>query len=207
MQDTATGLTIRKATAQDAIACVPLVYSAGPELFDYIYAHAGFKPQQFIEAEFAQSTGFMGHKLHWVAEQDGDVVGVCALYSRKDLLAMNIATTARILKTYGIKSAKPVLHALDAGSIISVPDKNVLHLANFGVSAQKRSAGIGSVLLKHAASHASQHGFKGVSLDVSAQNPRGQALYERTGFKVVRENTFKGRSDSVPNARLMYWAL
>lgn len=207
MQNPASSLVIRKATAQDALACVPLVYSAGPELFDYIYAHAGFKPQQFIEAEFAQGSGFMGHKLHWVAEQDGEVVGVCALYSRKDLLAMNIATTARILKTYGIKSAKPVAHALDAGSIISVPTKTGLHLANFGVSAQKRSAGIGSALLAHAASYARQQGFKGVSLDVSVQNPRGQALYEKTGFKVVRENTFKGRSDSVPNARLMYWEL
>ncbi|MEC7119955.1 MAG: GNAT family N-acetyltransferase [Pseudomonadota bacterium] len=207
MQKANHNLKIRRAEPQDATLCTPLIYSAGAELFDYIYEYAGFSPQDFIKKEFMQGSGFMGHKLHWVAELNGVVVGVCALYSRRDLMSMNLATTAHVINMYGIKSAKPLFRALNAGSIISVPDKNVLHLANFGVSAECRSSGIGTHLLNHAATIAQQGGFKGVSLDVSVQNPRGQALYERIGFKVVRENIFKDRHSGVPNARLMFWAV
>lgn len=200
-------IVIRKAAAQDAQACTPLIYSAGPELFDYIYSHAELSPQQFIEDEFKQGQGFMGHKLHWVAELDGEVVGVFALYSRKQLSLMNLATTAHILKAYGIKTAKPIKHALQAGSLISKPAKDGLHLANFGVSPFKRSSGIGSAMLQYAASYARQQGYSRVSLDVSVKNPRAQALYEKTGFEMLRENVFKGSGDTVPNGRLMVWTI
>jgi ribosomal protein S18 acetylase RimI-like enzyme len=149
----------------------------------------------------------MGHKLHWVAEQDNEVVGVYALYGRQQLPMMNLATTGHIVKMYGIKSAIPIKHALQAGSIISTPRKDVLHLANFGVSATKRSSGIGAAMLKHAARFAREQGYRGLSLDVSVKNPRGQALYEKTGFVFVRENAFKGNTDKVPNSRLMLWTI
>ena len=63
-----------------------------------------------------------------------------------------------------------------------------------------RSHGVGGALLRHQLEVARAKGRHVYAIDVAVTNPRGQALYERFGFKLVSENRF-GRNGEVPDCR------
>jgi hypothetical protein len=55
---------IRRAEKQDVNECVPLIYSAGIPLFDYIYQHDPISAETFIHKEFLSEYGYTSYKLH-----------------------------------------------------------------------------------------------------------------------------------------------
>lgn len=108
--------------------------------------------------------------------------------------------------TYRFGFARVLSRALQAGSVVIKPSESCLHIANFGVHPSYQSQGIGSLLLQHLKVFAQQHGHIALSLKVSQQNMRGQKLYERIDFKVVKQTMFKGaNNDTTPNGRRMQW--
>ncbi|ENX40387.1 GNAT family N-acetyltransferase [Acinetobacter sp. NIPH 2100] len=199
-------MKIRKAQKHDVDACVPLIYSAAEALFDYIYQHKQIAATRFIYNEFLSEQGYSSYRLHWVVEHNGIVVATVACYSKKDLLKMDQGTVKNILAMYKLRFPLVVSRALHAGSVVTKPCESCLHIANFGVHPNYQSQGIGSLLLQHLKSLAQQQGYTALSLDVSQKNPNGQRLYERIGFRVVKETEFKGAKNSaIPNGRRMEW--
>ena len=91
------------------------------------------------------------------------------------------------------------------------PTGDLLYLTHLGVAPECRGQGIGQSLIKRLLISAprSTTGRTTVALDVSCENPRAQALYERVGFKVVRErlSTLKNSTATVPSQRRMELAL
>nr|WP_314461748.1 GNAT family N-acetyltransferase [uncultured Clostridium sp.] len=65
--------------------------------------------------------------------------------------------------------------------------KDVLHIDPIVVSEQARSKGIGSSLLSRTFELAKKIGRKQVVLEVVDTNPQAKKLYERHGFRVVKE--------------------
>ena len=183
---------IRRAEKQDVNECVPLIYSAGIPLFDYIYQHDPISAETFIHKEFLSEYGYTSYKLHWVVEKDNKVIATVACYGKDDLLKMDSGTVKNILTMYRFRSPRVLARALHSASVVTKPVASSLHIANFGVHPQYRSQGIGLSLLTYLKMLAQQQGHSILSLDVSCENPRGQRLYERIGFKAVQENQFKG---------------
>jgi len=91
--------------------------------------------------------------------------------------------------------------------VMKPPRDGELYLANYGVDARLRSQGIGSLMIRHKLAEARTQGYRTFGLDVSVANPRGQALYERLGMKMVREKTFSNPKANVANARKMELSL
>jgi ribosomal protein S18 acetylase RimI-like enzyme len=56
------------------------------------------------------------------------------------------------------------------------------------VAAEARGQGVGTALLEAVAIEAQARGYRAVRLDVVDTNPRARALYEREGFRVVKES-------------------
>ncbi|NNP70580.1 N-acetyltransferase [Acinetobacter sp. Ac_5812] len=199
-------MKIRNAQKHDVDACVPLIYSAAEALFDYIYQHKQISAKCFIHNEFLSEHGYSSYKLHWVVEHHDKIVATVACYGKKDLLGMDQGTLKNIWDTYKLGFPRIVSRALLAGSVVTKPSELCLHIANFGVHPDYRGQGIGSLLLQHLKVSAQQQGYVALSLDVSQENHRGQQLYERIGFKVIKETIFKGaRNYSIPNGRRMEW--
>ena len=90
-------MNIRKAEKKDVYECVPLIYSAGIPLFDYIYQHEQITAENFIHKEFLSEQGYTSYKLHWVVEEHGKVIAVVACYAIKDLSSMDNGTIRNIL--------------------------------------------------------------------------------------------------------------
>lgn len=70
-------LSFRQARPEDSDAVIALIYSAGPELYDYFntpkdVSHA----LEFIRYQFSKGSGFCNYKMHTVALFNDEVVGI-----------------------------------------------------------------------------------------------------------------------------------
>jgi len=90
-------------------------------------------------------------------------------------------------------------------TILTQPEKNAFHIEQLAVNEENRGSGVGTALLQHEIGNAREKGYAKCTLDVAITNPQAQKLYERLGFKVVKEYPWKyptSRVD-VPGERRM----
>jgi ribosomal protein S18 acetylase RimI-like enzyme len=62
------------------------------------------------------------------------------------------------------------------------------YIHSFRVQPAYRRAGVGTLLMETAEADLIQRGFREVSLNVTLQNPDARRLYERLGYKIIRED-------------------
>ena len=194
-------LEIRAARPDDVGPIAELMYSSGPEIYDFLY---GNKAIEFIRYEFAQGSGVCGWRNVTVAVKDGRVVGTGCFYDKAAYNPLTMGSARNIFRFFGPLGALPVVwRARHTNSIMKPPRPGELYLANFGVDATLRSQGIGSTLIRSRLEQARQQGYKQFGLDVAVTNPRGQALYERLGMQLKREKQFSAANSGVPGCRKM----
>lgn len=201
-----TGVSIRPARALDVHAAAPLLYSSGPAAFDYVFAQRSTRAEDFLRRAFVDGAGEFGHRIHVVAELNGEVVGVGAGFDGSTGLDFMGAAIRQIMACYGpVSGAGVIARGLSAETVIPPPAKGVLCVAHLGVAPELRGRGVGNKIIAHLLEAAAARGFHRAALDVSAENPRAQALYERLGFAVTRErkSTLRNRWAEVPDHRHM----
>ncbi|MCP8464039.1 GNAT family N-acetyltransferase [Pseudomonas sp. ZM23] len=181
-------LTFRPARPADVDAAVPLIYSSGPEAFDYAFARPGRNnAQDFLRYAFAQGSGQFGWRQHWVGELDGRVVAAGTVFGGEQNLGYLLAASRQILGFFGAGSLPVIRRGLQLERIICPPPRRTLYLAHLGVTPELRGEGLGSQLIDHLLQRGRRAGVSMAALDVSAANPKAQALYERLGFRVQIE--------------------
>ncbi|MEN0106268.1 MAG: GNAT family N-acetyltransferase [Pseudomonas sp.] len=188
-------LTFRPARADDVDAAIPLIYSSGPAAFDYVFGQAQVK--DFLRQVFIGKRGQFSHRQHWVGERDGQVVAAGTLVSAEANLSNMLAATWQILRFYGIKAPGVMYRGLQMEHLIQPPKKRLSYLAHLGVQTELTGQGIGSQLIDYLLKLGCARGLPKAALDVSAENPLAQALYERLGFEVKaqRISTLPGVPD------------
>ncbi|MBD9517796.1 GNAT family N-acetyltransferase [Pseudomonas sp. PDM22] len=183
-------LTFRRARPDDVDAAIPLIYSSGPDAFDYAFARPGRNSaQDFLRYAFAQGSGQFGWRQHWVGEQDGQVVAAGTVFGGEANLGYMLAATWQIFGYFGLGSAGVIRRGLQLEKIICPPPRKTLYLAHLGVMPTLRGEGLGSQLIDHFLQIGRSSGLPMAALDVSTANPKAQALYERLGFSVQVERT------------------
>lgn len=192
---------IREALPGDQGPIVELIYSSGPELYDFLYKK---KAKKLLQFEFQSGYGFAGYKNVTVAILDDKVVGTGCFFGQSEYNALVKGTVGNVSRYCGKICSIPVLmRSRHMGSVMHPPKQGELYLSNFGVDPQYRGMGIGSKMIQHKLAEAREQGYETFGLDVSAQNPRGQALYERLGLKVLKEKVFPLKKAGVPDSRKM----
>ncbi|MFV3306482.1 GNAT family N-acetyltransferase [Pseudomonas sp. NY15181] len=181
-------LTFRRARPDDVDAAIPLIYSSGPDAFDYAFARPGRNSaQDFLRYAFLQGGGQFGWRQHWVGERDGEVVAAGTVFGGEVNLGYMLAATRQILGYFGLASPRVIVRGLQLERIICPPPRRTLYLAHLGVTPDRRGEGLGSQLIDHFLRHGRHLGVPMAALDVSVANPKAQALYERFGFSVQVE--------------------
>jgi len=194
-----TDLKFRQASAKDAEAAAPLVYSAGPEAFDYILNTAERRALDFLVYAFAEGAGFQGYRNHWVAVRAGRTIGVGAFYSGQDEVRLARGFVRQVFAFYPFAVAPSVIkRSREVASMMTPLSRDMLYVANFGVAPECRGQGVGAALLTLQMHHARRMGYRRYALDVSSTNLRAQKLYESLGFEFVRERPFRGDSERAP---------
>lgn len=200
-------MEIRPARADDRGDVAALMYSAGPELFEFLYRTDRVDPRDFITQEFRSGRGFCGWRNTTVAVVDGEVVATGCFYSGRDHARLMLGSVLNALRFFRVAEVLPLLlRSGHVDSAITQPAKDELYLASFAVAPSMRGRGIGEAMVQYQLATARQRGFRLFSLDVSVLNPRAEALYRRLGLHVVREKRFTGHRPGivpVPDQRKM----
>lgn len=198
---------LRPARPEDVGAALPLLYSTGPDLFDYTFKHVTKgSALDFLQHAFVDGKGEFGYQNHIVVVRHDAVVGIGAAFSGEQVLGFSLAVARQIVSFYGLRHAGPVMWAgLQVENVVRPPAPGEHYIAHLGVAAQARGQGIGSRLIHHFLAEGKAAGRRKAALDVSVANPRAQALYERHGFKVVgeRRSRLRNQHTEVTSSRRM----
>lgn len=196
---------IRSARADDAEATVPLIYSSGPAAFDYVFARAGADARAFLARAFVDGAGEFGWRHHVVGEWNGRVVAAGSGFGRDTAAGFTLAAARQIMRHYGWRAGGPILRGLRTERLIRPPVRSEHYLGHLGVAPEWRGHGFGAALVEWLVEEGRQHACRCAVLDVAADNPRAQALYQRLGFRVTREyrSHLRNRHGAVPGQRRM----
>ena len=169
----------------DVDAVVPLIYSAGPDAFRYVFSvDKELQALEFLRYAFLKGGGEFGFKDHEVALDDGHIVAVVGCWQSRDNLSYILSATRQIFGFYGWRRGLGVVvRGLRFESIVSPPKANRLCLHNLGVRQDQRGKGIGE-----RTGHSAQIGnskFAPVAADaLQAHAVRGRAA---SSIKPVRQ--------------------
>ena len=97
---------------------------------------------------------------------------------------------AEIIQCYGFFDALRIIRrGLQIEKIIVPPSRaDMFYIGNVAVLPALRGRGIGRQIMEHMHAEGRRQGAAVCALDVSAANPRAEALYTRLGYRVVKEN-------------------
>jgi ribosomal protein S18 acetylase RimI-like enzyme len=198
---------IRPARPQDAEYLAPLVYSSGPAAFDYVFKHnTRVDAIAFLTRALQTPGGEFGYDCHWTVELGGEVVGAGAGFTGEKPAAFMISALRRILGTYGLfTGAGVIFRGLRMESMVRPPKGAEYCVAHLGIRPDLRGNGLGERLIRHLLDRARSENRPVAVLDVSVENPRAQALYERLGFIVTAERPSRlvNATARVPDHRRM----
>lgn len=194
----------RPALPDDLNAAIPLIYSSGPDAFEYGFTVGSRSAQDFLGYAFADGRGFFGWRNHTVALLEQRVAGIGAFYSGHEYARLSNEVLLQMLRYYPLRAVPGLLRrALQLKAMMPPPQRDMHYIAHLGVNPALRSHGIGAALLCQQQRVARELGRRRCALDVSVLNPRGQALYERLGFVVTGAQHFRGPAAAVADCRRM----
>mgnify|MGYP000727984813 CR=1 FL=1 len=210
-------MNIRPAKPQDAEQIFNLIYSSGPNAFDFVFSENDtLESKDFLRSTFETNLGTFSHQTHFVVEDPSldsnrNIVASLMVKSKDQLTRHMLGDMRAILKFYGLFSAlKVMIRGLKVETMIKPPVKGRLYVGHLGVSPSLQGQGIGKLMIQKAEELAKDKDLSHLSLDVSLQNPNAERLYQKLGFEVKALNPFKYNkhgSPKVPDHHYMEKAL
>lgn len=174
-------MNIRKATPDDSTQIAPLVYAA---IHEIAYSLTGTSDQQQVLERLSMWIGQPGNRLSyenvWVAENETVMAGILIAYHGERASQLDEPIKAW-LRTQGQPDTLDVETSGD-----------VLYIDSVAVDSSFGGRGIGTKLIQQAIDHARETGIPQVTLNVVQTNPAARRLYERLGFKKVKEIDISG---------------
>jgi ribosomal protein S18 acetylase RimI-like enzyme len=205
-------VTIRRARPDDVAQATPLIFSSGPDAFNFVFSHrTRVHAENFIAHAFTCDRGEFSWRYFWIVEVDGEVVGTASGYTGEDARHFLGPAIRQILHCNGlIAGAQVIRRGLKIEKII-VPPQNPdeFYIGNVAIAEPLRGKGLGNRLFKFLHEEGRRRGADRCLLDVSAENPRAEALYARLGYRVTKVNrsTLANAAGRVADHRRMEIAL
>jgi ribosomal protein S18 acetylase RimI-like enzyme len=181
-------LEYRVCQPSDVNEAIPLMYSAGPEAFRYVFSvDYAEQATDFLRYAFVKGSGEFGYEDHIVAIDNNIIVGLVGRRSSSQNFIYTVAAAKQIIGFYGIFTGlKVIFRGLRFELIVSPPTKGRVCLHNLGVCPDSQGKGYGQQMIKHFMANEKNKKNTHVCLDVAATNPRAKSLYQRLGFVVKK---------------------
>lgn len=178
---------IRRGQGNDAPAVAELIYSSGPDVFEYMFGHGSLPAIDVIKRTFKKGRGFLGARAHFVVEDMAtrQVVAVISSYDKLQYIKLAIFTVRDLFQVYpGYEAVSVLRRCFKIQSRVKSPGFFSLYFANIGVHQDFQSLGIGSMMfdeIRHLARYKFIRAYIG---DVSVENHGARRLYEKVlGFR------------------------
>lgn len=200
-------VSFRHCRSDDVEQALPLIISAGPESFHYVFCdRSNEQLTGFLRRAFARTGNEFSHNQHLALLDQGEIMGLGGLRYAHQTPGFTLAAMALIGRHYSpLAALRTAWRGLRAEAVIRPPAKGVAFIYQLAVKPGQQGRGYGRQLVSELTARAQQQGYRRVGLNVAQTNPRAQALYEALGFRVQRE--FQGGLSSpfghVPTQRYM----
>ncbi len=182
-------VSIRPAGPHDAQALVPLIHSSGISEFDFVFVDRDEQTTaDFLRFTLQHEKGGHGWGHHVVAVHGDQVVGAGVCYDGRQARGHTGVALRKILGHYGLgRGLGVVRRGLQIERVVRPPRGDLHYIGHLGVARDWRGRGIGRQLVEFLLDEGRARNCPRAALDVSVENPRAQALYERMGFSVTGE--------------------
>jgi ribosomal protein S18 acetylase RimI-like enzyme len=183
-------ITLRPAIAEDVDWVAPLLFSAGPALFSYIFAAPPDQAQEILSQAFTYPYHAFSYEHTQVVEVNREPAGMMISYAgvRKRQADEKVhAVMARILPL--LKLPKILVNLADLTRIKQDVAPQDYYILGLSILPALRNQGLGSHLLNQAELQAQAQNCQSLCLDVTYSNAKAKALFERSGFQVTCSKT------------------
>lgn|SRR5690606_71646 len=176
-------MIIRSAQKLEAKQIAELMNLAMLEItYQFIAEKNSEKANDFLAYFIAQEDNQYSYQNIFVAEENDQIVGQISLYDGADLPRLR----------------KPIWEKIKADRKVEYwaedeTQAGEIYLDTLAVSSSAQGKGVGKLLLQYAIDEYVHHQQKIIGLLVDKDNPNAKRLYERIGFKVVREIQIFGK--------------
>ncbi len=174
-------MNIRQATKQDCTKIAPLMYQA---IHEIAYTLTGSTNTDEVLERLAmwveKPKNRLSHENIWVAEIEGEVAGMIISYRGDEAEELD-RPIREWLTAHGSKEE------LDVET-----EGFVQYIDSLAVLEAYGGRGIGTKLIEHICTVATERGIPAVTLNVDQANPAAHRLYTRLGFQKEKEINISG---------------
>ena len=194
-------IELRPSKKEEVTQAVPLIYSSGPPSFEYVFKNDKVVAQDFLRYAFVREGGEFSYQNHYSLYWEDKMVGIGSVFDAKQANGFTLADAMNIFRFYKFGSLGPVKSGLKVEKLILLPAKQEIAIAHLGIEPAMQGKGLGTKLIELLKGKADKTADSIWVLDVSEENPRAKALYDRLGFKVTKKNdsTLKNKYSYVAN--------
>jgi ribosomal protein S18 acetylase RimI-like enzyme len=181
-------ITIRPAAPEDGTLAAGLIFSTGPDLFDFVFYRNTQKNLDLIKRLFAEDTNSFSHSCAYMAERGGRPAGLVHVvdYGEKRLGNRTLGgSLIRQMGWFAFIIRTPRFWVVDR--LIPEIGKNAYYIQHLATRQRFRGQGVGRSLLEFCEARASARRLGCLMLDVESANTNAIRLYHSFGFTVTRK--------------------
>lgn len=185
-------MNIRKASIIDSESVIQMVYTSGPEMYDYLFKTKRNSAIDYMRYEFNTGNGLCGFKNITIGIKENKPVVTGSFFDKKQYNKIALGTIKNLISYYGLMRVIPVVfRILNIERISKEPRKGEIYLANFCVDDNHRGQGIGTFFITENMKKYKEEGYEIFGLDVLINNTRAEKLYSKLGLCVTSIKPFK----------------
>ena len=194
-------LIFQRSKPTEVDLAVPLIYSSGPDGFEYVFKNQKHSAQDFLKFCFVKKGGEFSYDNHYSIYLDDNLLAIGSVFDSKKAKTFTASDAMNIIKFYGLNSFGVIRKGLQVERIIKLPKGNEVAIGHLGVMPEARGKGIGTKLIDYLMKSDASFADKDFVLDVSEENPRAKALYTQLGFKIEKEyvSTLRNQYSYLPD--------
>lgn len=181
-------IELRPSRKEEVDIAVPLIYSSGPPSFEYVFKNKKVTAQDFLRYAFVRDGGEFSYQNHYSLYDAAKMVGIGSVFNAKQASSFTVADALNIFRFYKFSSLGTIKSGLQVEQLILLPKKEEIAIAHLGIEPELRGKGYGTKLIDLLKDKADKNANSQWVLDVSEENPRAKALYERLGFVTTKTN-------------------
>ena len=194
-------IKIIKSKPSEVEQAVPLIFSSGPDAFEYVFKNNQVDAKDFLNYAFVRDGGEFSYQNHYSLYLDDQMVGIGSVFNAKQASKFIISEARNIIGFYKFRCPSVVKNGLQVETIVKPPNKKEIAIAHLGVLPIHRGKGLGTKLIHALMETAEKTADSQFVLDVSEENPKAKSLYDRLGFTVTNKviSNLKNKFSYVPN--------
>jgi ribosomal protein S18 acetylase RimI-like enzyme len=184
----ANNLRIRPATPEDGPLAADLIFSTGPDLFDFVFYRNKENTSALINRLFAEETNSLSHSCAYMAELGGRSAGLVHVVDFEEKKLGNRTLGGSLVRHMGwVAFLIRTPRFLTIDRLIPEIGNDTYYIQHLATRERFRGQGVGRGLLEFCETIAARRRLGSLALDVESGNAAAIRFYRSFGFKISRK--------------------